>query len=206
VAYSDQQRDAVYRIWAFAANRNSVLTAQKVNEDADLALLGISGVTDRSIRNWVDEEDWNYRADQELFQMAPDLRRSAQANLALAAPEASAVLRRVLAMEWVRETPVRVKGEIVLGDYGKPLMETVVDKDVLKMVVQSAQLILDRTGFSPVGTREIGGMDAPRTIIEEADGTLRELSPEQLQQREEEAKKKYKLGNLAIGIGQGRKN
>jgi hypothetical protein len=101
---------------------------------------------------------------------------------------------------------VRVKGEIVLGDYGKPLMETVVDKDVLKMVVQSAQLILDRTGFSPVGTREIGGMDAPRTIIEEADGTLRELSPEQLQQREEEAKKKYKLGNLAIGIGQGRKN
>jgi hypothetical protein len=206
VAYSEQQRDAVYRIWAFAANRNSVLTAQMVNEDADLAVLGISGVTDRTIRNWVDEFDWEYKANEELYKLAPDLRSSAQATLALAAPEASAVLRRVMAMNWEREIPVLHKGEPVLLDDGSVMTYKLLDKDVLKAVVQAAQLVLDRTGFSPVGTREIGGMDAPRTVIEAGSGgDLKGLTPEQLAQREEEAKRTFRLGAMQIGIGQGRK-
>lgn len=162
MAYSDEQRDMVYRIWAFSADRNAEKTARLVNADEDCREVGISDLTSRTVRYWVDEFDWRRRATSELHALAPHLRFNAQAALALAAPLAAVALREAL------ESDCMVDRTFLLKDAdGNQRLETrrEVDPKLVQLKVNAAQLVLDRTGFSPVGTRETGRLDLPPEMI-----------------------------------------
>ena len=162
MAYSDEQRDMVYRIWAFSADRNAEKTARLVNEDEDCREVGISDLTSRTVRYWCDEFDWRRRATAELHQLAPHLRFNAQAALALAAPLAAVALREALESDCLVERTYIVKD----GDGAQRLeVRREIDPKLVQLKVQAAQLVLDRTGFSPVGTREIGRLELPPEMI-----------------------------------------
>lgn len=199
--YSSEQREAVYRVWAFETNRSALATANRIRDDEDMKALGVSDVSDRTIRRWANEEDWASRANQELYRVAPELRLSAQATLALAAPEAADELRKMLTVEVYVDTPIVVKNED-----GSTRIEWVrqLDKDLLKAKMTAIQLTLDRSGFSPIGTRDLGEMAAPKTVREALATLIMEASPEELAALEDQVKQGAGIGTLAIGLGQGR--
>ena len=196
-SYSDEQRDLVYRVWAFEANRSSLETARRLVDSDDMRALGVSAVNDRTIRRWAKEFGWASKADQELYAIAPDLRYSAQSTLALAAPEAAIELRKLIHLDVERDMPVTI-GK---GDDAVTIIVRQLDKDALKAKITAIQLTLDRSGFSPIGTREIGRLDTPPTVLDTLDDAIAKASAEELDDIERELKKRLEMGSIAIGVG-----
>jgi ribosomal protein S6 len=164
MAYSDQVKERAYQIWAFESNQNPAETARRLADDIPEMELGISDpVNERTIRNWARDPDldWEGRAAADIFAGAKFLRHRAQSTLALASPEAAAVLR-----ETMRLNP-HVERHIVLKGPDGTYVETVTefDANIQKLRVQAAQAIVDRTGFSPIGTRETGNVDPPPSTM-----------------------------------------
>jgi hypothetical protein len=175
-------------------------TAKRLANDDDMKTLGVSDVSDRTIRRWATAENWADRANNELYRVAPELRLSAQATLALAAPEAAEKLREMLNVDVYADMPFVVKNED-----GSTHIEYVrmIDKDLLKAKMTAIQLTLDRSGFSPVGTRDLGTMQQPSRISQIADA-IAAASSDDLDALEKEIKARHGIGTLAIGIGAAR--
>lgn len=161
-SYTEEQKSIVRQVWAFRANRKANETERLLKSD-EFQELGLSQLTSRSIRNWSEAEDWDSKANEELYEGATSLRYLAQSEIRLAVPEAARFLRQALevaAKNMMR--PIRDKnGASVLGDDGEPVIE--LDVNVLKAGISAAQLLMDRGGFSPIGLRELGEIDAPPT-------------------------------------------
>jgi len=171
MAFSEDIKERAYKIWAFEANRNPAAVARRLAEIEEVALGIADPPTDRTIRNWAREDDWPERANRELFAMAPELRYQAQTTFALAVPEAAAVLREAMAANpWVERN-------IVVKDADGTRIETVTEFDVniAKLKVQAAQIVADRSGFSPVGTRETGVVDTPPAQQVSYSGRVKEI-------------------------------
>ena len=169
--YSQEVRERAYRIWAFEANRKAELAVERLS---GVDLLGdddITGITPRTIRNWVREDNWNDRANRETFAMGAELKFAAESTLALAAPEAAVILRQVMA------TDPMVERHYLVKDADGTHLETRIELDVniLKVKANAAQLLLDRSGFSPVGTRDVGQLSAPPIVEIASDDRLRAL-------------------------------
>lgn len=204
MAYSSEQRQFVYQIWAFQGNRNAEKTARLVAEHPDADDLKLSDLESRTIRNWVKSDNWDSKATEDIFAAAPHIRFRAQSALALASPEAAETLREAATMDCM------VARNYILKDAdGNMTIETRMEFDVnlYKVKVNAAQLILDRTGFSPVGTRETGQLDAPPSVIEEIASEIAEAkTPEALAAAEQKLRERFKMGQVAIGIGQSHKS
>ena len=200
MAYSDEQREFVYQVWAFSGNRNAEKTARLVHEHPDSGDLKLSDLESRTIRNWVKDQGWENRATEDIFSAAPHIRFRAQSALALASPEAAETLREAATMDCYVE-----RSYILKDSDGNQFLETRREFDVnlYKVKVNAAQLVLDRTGFSPVGTRETGQLDAPPSVIEElADEIVNAKTAEDLAAAEQKLRERFGMGRVAIGIGQ----
>ena len=204
MAYSDEQRRYVYEIWAMQGGRNAEKTARLVREDPDAVDLGISGLESRTIRNWARDESWEALSYEDIYKAAPHIRFRAQSALALGSPEAAEVLREAVNMNCM------VTRGIVLKDQdGNQRIEFVQEFDtkLFQIKVNAAQLLLDRTGFSPVGTRETGQLDPPPSIITEIFDEIREAkTPEALAEAERKLRERHGLGVAQLGIGQSLKS
>jgi hypothetical protein len=158
LAYSEEVKERAYKLWAFEANRNANQVEKMLAQIEEVELGIAEPVTARTIRYWASGDGWSERANSEVYAMAPELRYLSQTTLALASNEAAAVLRESLALDpWVERT-------VVLKDeHGNQYAEKVreFDVNIQKSRIQAAQIIMDRTGFSPVGTRETGVVDTP---------------------------------------------
>src|SRR4051812_42576231 len=126
--YTEEQIEAVYQVWAYRANRDQSLTARLIGEGEAKHLADFGDVeTDtlrRNISNWERRLDWNERADREIHAIAPAVRARVQMGLLMALPGAVTTLTRA------------ARGE-----------------DVPKTAIMAAHGVLDRTGFSPIGTK-----------------------------------------------------
>ena len=203
MSYSQEQRDYVYSIWSMQGDRNAEKTARLVLTGSDAGEIGISELTSRTIRNWVRDEGWNDRAYRDIYAVAPELRFQAQATLALASPEAAAVLR-----EAINQSCMVERHFIVKNADGSTEVESRMEFDVnlFKAKVQAAQVALDRTGFSPVGTREQGVLDAPPSSVTELVSEIsRTNDPEELLRIERSLRRELGMGTATIGIGQSHK-
>ncbi|HXH56602.1 hypothetical protein [Iamia sp.] len=132
-------RELAYQLWAFVADRkvHRVPQAARSPEWAEL-VNGQEFPPLDTLYDWVKRFGWNQRADRELHAIAPDLRLRTQQTVAMGTAEAAAYLRQVLGDEEVDP----------------------------KIRTQAAVALLDRGGFSPVGTRGgLGEVDAPRAIL-----------------------------------------
>ena len=162
--YTDEQRHMAMIIWGFRANRNSSETARMLSTD-EFREIGLDGVPRQTIAEWAREHRWNAAVNKELYRDAPTHRWKAQAELVLAAPEAARILREIITnATWMYvETVVRdTNGIPVVDESGQHAMtELVFNEKLVKLRLEAAKLVLDRTGFSPVGTRDVGTMDSP---------------------------------------------
>lgn len=114
-------------------------------------------VNERSIQRWVANERWPQRAAEDLRQLAPGLREAAAAELIAGSLESARYLRAVINAADVLPPDAKVR-------------------------VTAAQLLLDRAGFSPVGSRD--PVAAP-TKVDARRGVLRWLSEEDIKKIEE---------------------
>lgn len=171
--YTDEQRDIAFKCWAFQANRNASATVRILAE----AMAEDDGfeVSRQTIQNWAKAENWDDRANRDLFASAPALRFKTQTALILAAPKAAEFL----------SSSLDLKADSMSRDA----------ITVFKIQSDNAQKILDRTGFSPVGTRDVGTVDAPPELA----GEIREsLGPgsttEQIKAVEDLIRKRSGIG------------
>lgn len=157
VRYSADVIELAYQLWAFVADRKvyRIPRAAASPEWSEVVDGRVLPGLD-TLHDWVTRYGWNQRADRELHAIAPDLRLRTQQTVAMGTAEAAAYLREVI------------------GD----------DEQDAKVRVQAAVSLLDRGGFSPVGTRGgLGEVDAPRAILA-AIGDLTGLDDAALQQLE----------------------
>jgi hypothetical protein len=206
VAYSDEQRRLAMLIWGFKANRNASETARLL-ATAEYADVGLDGVSRQTIANWARDENWDQVIGMELFAEAPSLRFKTQAELILAAPEAARLLRDVVTLDeslktetWIT-TYETVEGKRTLVH--KPVR--MFDEKLIKLRVQAAQLTLDRTGFSPVGTRDVGQLDAPPAADEFDPESVDWSDPVQARQYERWVYQQAGLNRRAVESGKQRK-
>lgn len=199
-AYSEAQKEYVYQVWCYQADRKSERVASILAIDPDAVELGINAVSGRTIREWASSDDWASRAGRDLYGVAPHLRHNAQSTLALASPEAAVRLRYILNLPAEVTRMVRKKdGSPVLDDAtGAPLYETYIDVNILKLQVTTGLGLLDRTGFSPIGVREgLGAMDPPPSSIDAAKQHVDTMDVDTLKEHE-----RYIREKLGIGRGQ----
>ncbi len=149
--YTDEQKEIAYKVWAFQANRNAAKTARLLATMEDDSFT----VTRRSVYDWSKEFHWEDRANRDLYSAAPSLRFKTQTALILSAPQAAELLQKIIALD---ESLKVERSTLVDGEWH---VERVFDDKVLKLQLTAAQLVLDRTGFSPVGTRDVGAVDSP---------------------------------------------
>ena len=204
MAYSEDQRRYVYEMWAMVGGRNAEKTARLLAADPDAQELGISELESRTIRNWARDESWEVRSYEDIYNVAPHIRFRAQSALALGSPEAAEVLR-----EAVNHDCMVTRGIVLKDQDGNQRIEYVREFDVnlFKVKVNAAQLLLDRTGFSPVGTRDTGQLDPPPSIVGEIIDEIKQAdTPEKLAAAERRLRERHGLGVAQIGIGQSLKS
>ncbi len=157
--YNAEQRDAVFEIWAYKADRSFDQAALLISVDDSCIELGVNTVTARTIRNWKEQFNWEEKADTLLYEGARGRRYRAQTALVLAAPEAAEVLRQILNMD------DRLMTEDVTFDKetGERTVVRVFNDKIIGARLKAAMAVLDRTGFSPIGLRELGEIDTPPT-------------------------------------------
>jgi hypothetical protein len=169
VNYTDEQKHIAMLIWGFRANRNASETARMLSTD-EYREHGLDGISRQSVAAWAREGNWAALINKELYREAPVQRFKTQAELILAAPEAARLLRDIQNLDPSLQTDYVVRnrdGEVVE-------VVKVFDEKVLKLRLEAAKVVLDRTGFSPVGTRDVGSLDTPPEMDMETD----ELSDE----------------------------
>lgn len=156
--YTDEQRELAFQVWTFRANRNAAEATRLLAEMGDEGFT----VSRQMVAQWAREQGWDRRADQDLFAGAPRLRFGTQTELILAAPEAAAFLRKVIALD----PSLMTEAVVDAWEDGERVKKVVrlVDEKIVKLRIQAAQVVLDRTGFSPVGTRDVGSVDAPPEV------------------------------------------
>jgi hypothetical protein len=202
IRYTDEQRENARYVWTFRANRNASVTARLLTSP-EFVDFGLSGVTDRTIREWAGSGDWDTIANRDIYEHQSNLRFLAQSEIRMAVPEASRFLREAidLCRENMMQPVVGKDGPFCYPD-GTPVMR--LDANILKAGISAAQGLLDRGGFSPIGTREIGGLDAPPEIkgdVLEALNGLDDIDPERreevLRQIEERVRSESRMGRSA---------
>ena len=192
MSYSDEQKEQAFRVWCLQANRNAALTARMLKEQES----GFD-VTRQTVHNWSVDDNWAIRADRDLFAASPRLRFQTQAELILAAPESAEFLRKLVRLDpsLGREVPMVVNGEILLDADGNPRMMMIFDEKMLKLRKEAAQLCLDRTGFSPIGSREVGNLEPPPDTTGIEASEIRKIAdPERLAELEAQFKRDV-MGN-----------
>jgi hypothetical protein len=103
--------------------------------------------------------------------------------------------------------PVRKKAVVVKDAAGNQSVEYVdeFDVNIFRAQVQAAQLLLDRTGFSPVGTRDVGQLSAPPEMqvsyAAERDRILAIADPEERQREFVLLEDKIRRSSMAIESG-----
>lgn len=190
--YTDEEKEQVRQVWTFRANRNAGEVVRLLNSK-EFAELNCQNATERTVRLWAKEGEWDDRANREIWDGAASLRYLAQSELVMGAPEATRFLRRAVALaeEHMMKPMVTKDGEVVTDQDGRMVLQ--LDDRVFRVGVQAAQLLLDRAGFSPVGTREgLGALDSPP--VRGLEATNYDLTtPEGVQAYEEEARRKAGL-------------
>lgn len=151
--YSDEQRHLAMLVWGFRANRNAAEVARLLSTE-EYRDIGLDGVTRQTVANWARDGQWEAKINRELYREAPVHRFKTQAELILAAPEAARYLRETI----YADASTMTKEEIM----------------VMKIKSDNCAKLLDRVGFSPVGTRDVGQIDMPPEVEAEQD----ELSDE----------------------------
>jgi hypothetical protein len=205
--YPDELREHIFKIWAFDADRKAG-RAIELALASDLAgEFDLSQVDRRTVNRWALSDNWHDRANRELYVERYNLRFNTEGTLALAAPQAAARLREASQMDGWVDKPITVKDK----DGGERVeMVRVLDVNVLRAAVQAAQVILDRSGFSPVGTREIGQLSAPpegeRTNAGELEEISRIVDPQEKALALAELEKRIRRDPVAIGHGNARQN
>lgn len=173
--YTDLQKDAVFNVWAFEAERNVERTIREIVEDEICRDLEVSDLTSRTLRSWITDGNWNKRANDALFADAPGLRFRTQTALILGAPEAAEFMRLLMHLDesLATDAPIFDKetGEVT-GTYKE------FNDKLLKLRKDAGQVILDRTGFSPIGAREIGMVDAPPELQTDLLKSIGEITDE----------------------------
>jgi hypothetical protein len=210
--YPDELREHIFKIWAFDADRKAG-RAIELALASDLAgEFDLSQLDRRTVNRWALGDNWHDRANRELYVERYNLRFNTEGTLALAAPQAAARLREASQMDGWVDKPITVKD--VDQKTGLPIerieMVRVLDVNVLRAAVQAAQVILDRSGFSPVGTREIGQLSAPpegeRTNAGELETISRIVDPQEKALALAELEKRIRRDPVAIGHGNARLN
>lgn len=159
--YTDLQQGAVFEVWAYKADRSAERTAAFVATDPLCIELEVTGVTGKTIRTWSRDLGWEDKANRALFAGAHEKRFRTQVALILAAPESAEFVRKLVNLdESLKTDRVVVSVDKSSGEVFEHVVHEY-DVKLLQLRLQAAQLNLDRTGFSPVGTREIGAVDAP---------------------------------------------
>lgn len=122
IATRRDARQVAYELWAFRCGQNCSAVARILADEYGEA------IPERTVRYWAESEGWAARVRDGLRQLAPATREQTIVELIFGALEASRYLRGV------------ANGDVDL------------DKVTGKTRVTAAIAILDRGGFSPVGT------------------------------------------------------
>lgn len=170
-------------VWGFRADRNASATARLLSGE-EYADLGLAGVPRQTILEWSNQHNWAGLIDKELYDQAPNLRYRAQSELALGAPEAARFLRETLTIGGGQLT----KEDIAL----------------LKVKSENARHILDRTGFSPVGTRDVGHLDTPPESDSFNPEDVDWNDPDQVKQYEDWTYRTAGVGRRSVEAGKAR--
>jgi len=174
--YTDEQKDLAFVVWSSKAGRNSVETA---NFLATADYLDFPPVTAKTIRNWVNEFGWVDRADKELHAQVPHLRYRTQLEVALGQMEAVRLLRQVVEASSELETDVAIKVKVG-RDQEQIEVVRQIDWNGLKVRVQAATQLAAMAGLSPIGSRDVGEVMAPPSLLENARAAISEADPDQL--------------------------
>lgn len=171
-------RDLAYQLWAFVCGRNAAKVA------AMLADRG-SSVPERTVQYWASSGEWAKRASDDLGRIAPDIRQQTIAELIYGGLEAARGLRSVV----VGDLPGDIEAGIRAAD--DDLAAGVVDaterkqrvddllnraERLLKTRTTAYVAMLDRAGFSPVGSN---APELPRVSVAEQAKAYRDMTPEE---------------------------
>lgn len=173
VRWSDDVRELAYQHWAFTSGRNAEKVARA------LAEIG-HPVTSRSIRTWADDGGWALRAHEDLGRIAPDIRQQTIAELIYGGLEAARGLRSVVVGDLPSDVLAQVdtllgNEELDAGERDKRLSDLYNRAErLLKTRTTAYVAMLDRAGFSPVGSN---APELPRVSVAEQAKAYRDMTP-----------------------------
>lgn len=204
-SYTDEQRDIARYVWGFLENRKIMDTVRRLKSD-EYAQYGFGDLHPNTLRYWITEHNWQVTVNREIYGQHRVLEFAAKTELQLGAPEATRFLREAVRLVSQNlERPIRdKKGDILMKEDGKtPYLE--IDVNLLKAGISAAQLLADRAGHSPVGTRDTGDLPMPpeveATTIEQVDWD----DPESVRRYQDAVYQQSGLGRRAVSSGQQRK-
>jgi hypothetical protein len=155
--YTDEQKQHAFEVWYLRSSRNAAEAARILCSDDDAGFT----VTRQTVHKWSLDYGWDSKADRDLFAGAPRMRFATQTELVLAAPEAARLMRQVMALD----PSLKSERNIYSKDGDFIGTESYFDDKIIKLRRDAAKGCLDRTGFSPIGTREsLGAVDPPPSL------------------------------------------
>jgi hypothetical protein len=153
--YSEEVKQTAFELWAFECDRNQKRTASRL---ASLLEPGSPCPTPQIVGHWVRTQGWDFKADQAIAAIAPNLRARQLSRLVVLGNDALSTFAQVLSGE--------IEGE---------------EKHTLQAKVAVAQNVLTLLGL---GTAQ-GRGDAPKlTVVQEDREDLAALSPQELARRQ----------------------
>lgn len=179
VRFTDEQKELAFVIWSAKCGRNAAETARYL---ADADQLEFPPVTARTIRNWADDGDWVSRADAELHAQVPHVRFRTQLEVALGQIEAVRLLRQVVdgSPELMTDIPIKTKVKTDDGWVEEVTLVKGFDWNGLKVRVGAATQLAGMAGLSPIGSRDVGEVMAPPSLLENARAAIAEATPDEL--------------------------
>jgi hypothetical protein len=128
-AYSDEYRQWAYQLWAFVYARNVTAVTKHLQEPKEGDPFGAQSITSKTIRNWIDRENWPSKLATDMKMIAPDMHGAVVTNLLTSALKFSEFLADLA------HDRVPLTNSCQIG--------------AAKMKLEGTKIAFDRSGFMP---------------------------------------------------------